>query len=244
MIKINRLAKDRKLWIVEDCAQSHGATVDDKKVGSFGEAGCFSFYATKNMTTGEGGILVTDSKEIRDRAFLVRNHGQTKTPKQKVDTWKSDVVDLGFNFRMGEIEAAMGLKQLEKIDSMIQLRRDVARRYKEELDRIDGIEMLHEPDFDGQRLGVYHLLVVRVEKPYPLTRNKLYLHLKKHGIVTGVHFPPLHYLSYYKKTTKYKKGDFPCGERLYSKILSLPIYPFMKDQEFREIIRVLKLKAS
>jgi dTDP-4-amino-4,6-dideoxygalactose transaminase len=241
--KIDRLVKKHKLRMVEDCAESQGATVGDQKVGSFGDAGCFSFYATKNMTTGEGGILVADSKETRNRALLIRNQGQTKTPKQKASTWKYDVVDLGFNFRMGEIEAAMGLKQLAKTDAMIQLRREVARRYKEELEKIDGIEMLHDPESEDTRKGVYHLLVVKVEKPYPLTRNKLYLHLQKNGITTGVHFPPLHYLSYYRKTTDYKKGDFPCGERLYSKILSLPIYPFMTDQEFREIIKVLKLKA-
>jgi perosamine synthetase len=243
MIKINRLVKDRKLSMVEDCAQTHGATVGNRKVGSFGEAGCFSFYATKNITTGEGGILVTDRVETRNRALLVRNQGQTKSPKQKASAWKYDVVDLGFNFRMGEIEAAMGLKQLEKIDSMIQLRRDLARRYKEELEKIDGIEMLHAPEPNSPRQGVYHLLVVKVEKAYPMTRNKLYLHLQKNGVIPGVHFPPLHYFSYYKRTTNYRKGDFPCGERLYSKILSLPMFPYMTDQEFKGIIRVLKMKA-
>jgi perosamine synthetase len=242
--KIDRLVKKCGLRMIEDCAQSQGATVGDQKVGSFGDAGCFSFYATKNMTTGEGGILVTDTKEIRNRALLIRNQGQTKTPKQKVSSWKYDVVDLGFNFRMSEIEAVIGTELLGKTDTMTQLRRNVARRYKEELEKIDGIEMLHDPESDNTRKGVYPMLIVKVEKPYPLTRNKLYLHLQKHGITTGVHYPPLHYLSYYKKTTNYKKGDFPCGESLYSKILSLPVHPFMTDQEFREIITALKMKSS
>jgi len=241
--KIGRLTKERRLWMIEDCAQSQGATIDDQKVGSLGDAGCFSFYATKNMTTGEGGAMVTNNKEFRVKAQLVRNHGQTKTPKQKAKAWKYDVVDLGFNFCMGEIEAAIGLKQLAKTDSMVQLRREIARRYKEELEKIDGIEMLHDPESEDSRKGVYHLLVVKIEKPYPLTRNKLYLHLQKNGITTGVHFPPLHYLSYYKETTNYRKGDFPCGERLYSKILSLPMFPYMTDQEFQDIIKVLKMRA-
>jgi dTDP-4-amino-4,6-dideoxygalactose transaminase len=229
--------------MVEDCAQSQGATVGSKKVGSFGDGGCFSFYATKNMTTGEGGMISTNNREIRNRSLLIRNQGQTKTPKQKVSTWKYDVADLGFNFRMSEIEAAIGLKQLGKTDAIIQLRREVARRYKEELEKIDGIEMLHDPDSSGTRHGVYHLLVVKVDRPYPLTRNKLYFHLQRKGITVGVHYSPLHYFSYYKKTTDYKKGDFPCAERLYSKLLSLPMFPLMKDQEFQEIIRVLKMKA-
>ena len=244
MEKIDQSIKRHDLRTVEDCAQSQGATVSGKKVGSFGDAGCFSFYATKNMTTGEGGMITTNDREIRNRSRLIRNQGQTKTPKQKVSAWKYDVVDLAFNFRMGEIEAAIGLKQLAKTDARIQLRREVARRYKEELAKIDGIEMLHDPDSSSTRRGVYHLVVVKVDKPYPLTRNKLYLHLQKNGITAGVHYPPLHYLSYYKKTTNYKKGDFPCGEKLYSKILSLPTFPFMTDQELQKIIKVLKMKAS
>jgi perosamine synthetase len=242
--KIRRSVREHGAKMVEDCAQAHGATVDGQKVGSFGDAGCFSFYATKNMTTGEGGTLVTDDTRIREHAFLARSHFQTRTPKQKAIEWKYDVTDLGFNFRMSEIEAAMGLKQLEKIDSMNQRRRELARRYKEELEKIDGINMLHDPESNSARQGVYHLMPVKVEKPYPLTRNKLYLHLLKNGIVTGVHYPPLHYLSYYKKTTNYKKGDFPCGEKLYSKILSLPMFPFMKDQEFQKIIKTLKTKKA
>jgi len=240
MSKINRLLKDYDLGMIEDCAQSHGATVSGQKTGSFGDAGCFSFYATKNMTTGEGGALVTNDEQIRKHASLARSHFQTRTPRQKAIEWKYDVTGLGFNFRMGEIEAAIGLKQLGKIDSVNQHRREIARRYKEELEKIDGINMLHDPESDGPRQGVYHLMVVKVEKPYPLTRNKLYLHLQKHGIVTGVHYPPLHYLSYYKETTNYKKGDFPCGERLYSTILSLPMFPFMRDQEFERIINALR----
>lgn len=244
MRAINRLAREYEIKVIEDCAQSVGATVDNRKVGSFGDAGCFSFYATKNMTTGEGGMLVTNNKAIRDRAFLIRSHGQTKTPKEKVSEWWYDVVDLGFNFRMSEIEAAMGIKQLEKIDSMIESRREIAKRYKEELEKVNGIKMLHDPESSGYRRGVYHLLVVKVEKEYPLTRDELYLHLQKNGIITGVHYPPLHYFSYYKETTNYKKGDFPCAERLYSKILSLPMFPYMKDQEFQKVIKVIKMKAQ
>jgi perosamine synthetase len=243
MSKINRLLEDYDLGMIEDCAQSHGATVSGQKTGSFGDAGCFSFYATKNMTTGEGGMIVTDNEQIKNHAFLARSHFQTRTPGQKAIDWKYDVTGLGFNFRIGEIEAAIGLKQLERIDSINQSRREIAKRYKEELEKIDGIYMLHDPESDSPRQGVYHLLVVKVEKPYPLTRNKLYLHLQKNKIVTGVHYPPLHYLSYYRQTTNYKKGDFPCAERLYSKILSLPMFPLMKDHEFQRIIKALNVKA-
>ena len=240
MTQICRLVKKYGARMVEDCAQSVGAMFGDKKVGSFGDAGCFSFYATKNMTTGEGGMLVTNNQEVKDRALLVRNHGQNKTPKQKFSHWRYDVTDLGFNFRMSEIEAAIGLKQMEKLDQIIDSRRDLAKRYSEELEKIDGIEMLHDPKSDVYRQGVFHLLEVKVEKQYPMKRDKLYDFLKSEGITTGVHYPPLHFFTYYKKTTKYKKGDFPCAEELYSKIISLPMFPFMTNEEFQIIINALK----
>jgi perosamine synthetase len=243
MKQIGRLVKKHDVRMIEDCAQSVGAMFGDKKVGSFGDTGCFSFYATKNITTGEGGMLVTSNEEVRNRALLIRNHGQNKTPKEKFAHWRYDVSDLGFNFRMSEIEAAIGLKQMEKLDLIIESRREIAKRYSEELETVDGIVMLHDPKSDLYRQGVFHLLEVKIEKPYPLKRDALYDFLKKKGITTGVHYPPLHMFSYYKKTTKYRKGDFPQAEALYSKILSLPMFPFMTELEFQTIINALKTGA-
>jgi dTDP-4-amino-4,6-dideoxygalactose transaminase len=242
MNEISRLTKKYNIKMIEDCAQALGATFGGKRVGGFGDVGCSSFYATKNISTGEGGMLVTNSKKVQNRALLVRNHGQTKTPNQKMTNWHYDISDLGFNFRMSEIEAAIGLKQMEKIGFITESRRELARKYQVALEEIEGIKMLHDPD-DNLHQSVFQLLEVKVEKPYPLTRNQLYLHLQKKGITTGVHYIPLHYFSYYKKTTKYKKGDFPNAENLFSKILSLPMFPFMTDHEFQTIIEALKVNA-
>jgi perosamine synthetase len=239
---ISRLTMKHGVRMIEDCAQAHGTTFGNKKVGSFSDAGCFSFYATKNMTTGEGGMLVTSSKKVQKRALFMRNHGQNKTPAQKATDWHYDVTDLGFNFRMSEIEAAIGLIQMGKLELITKYRRDLARKYKKALEDIEGIKMLHDPD-DSLHHGDFHLLEVKVEKPYPLTRDELYNHLRKRGIITGVHYIPLHYFSYYRGTTKYKKGDFPCAEALFSRILSLPMFPFMAEKEFQTIIRALKAKA-
>jgi dTDP-4-amino-4,6-dideoxygalactose transaminase len=238
--EIIRLSKKYNIKIIEDCAQSIGAEFGDRRVGSFGDASCFSFYATKNLTTGEGGMLITNSEEIKNNARLVRNHGQNKTPKEKFGDWRYDVRDLGFNFRMSEIEAAIGLKQMEKLEIITQSRREIAKKYAEELKKIEGLEMLHDPASETLSKSAYHLLVVKVEKQYPIGRDELYYYLKEKGITTGVHYPPLHYFSYYGKTTQYKKGDFPVAEALYTKILSLPIFPFMEDQEFQRIIKALK----
>lgn len=242
MSEITRLTKEYDLKMIEDCAQSQGAKFNGKIVGSFGDAGCFSFYATKNIATGEGGMLVTDSEAVKKRALLMRNHCQTKTPSEKIADYHYDIVDLGFNFRMSEIEAAIGLEQMKKINSVIKSRREIAKKYKEELQQIKGIQMLHDPD-DNIHESVFHLLVVKVEKPYPLTRDELYRYLQGQGIITGVQNPPLHYFTYYKKTTQYKTGDFPVAESLYEKILSLPIFPFMTEQEFQAVISALRTKA-
>jgi dTDP-4-amino-4,6-dideoxygalactose transaminase len=240
MKEVCRIVEKYDIKMIEDCAQSVGAEFGCKKAGSFGDASCFSFYATKNITTGEGGMLVTSNEEIKNRALLLRNHGQNKTPKQKVAHWQYDVTDLGFNFRMSEIQAVIGLKQMEKLAAITESRREIARKYKEELETINGIEMLHDPTSEEYRQGVFHLLEVTVEKQYPLKRDALHDFLKKKGIITGVHYPPLHLLSYYQKTTKYRIGDFPQAEELYSKILSLPMFPFMTEKEFGKIISALK----
>ena len=244
MENISKLVKDFDLKMVEDCAQAHGAKFGDRAVGSFGDAGCFSFYATKNITTGEGGMLVTNSSEVNERAILVRNHGQNKTPQEKASHWRFDVNDLGFNFRMSEISAVMGLIQMKRIDLLTKSRLEIAHKYKVELEKIVGLKMLHDPDSDSRKRGVYHLLEITVEKEFPLNRDELYQFLQDQGIITGVHYIPLHYFSYYQKTTKYKKGDFPCAEELYSKILSLPMFPFMTDEQLQRIINALKAAAQ
>jgi perosamine synthetase len=243
MKAITQLAKKYGLEIIEDCAQALGATFDNKKVGSFGDVGCFSFYATKNVTTGEGGMLVTNHKKVQEKAFLLRNHGQNKTPIEKADCWHYDVTDLGFNFRMSEIEAAIGVAQMKKLELITKKRCELAKKYKKALKEIEGLQMLHDPD-DTLSHSVFHLLEVKVEKSYPLTRDELYSYLKKRGIITGVHCLPLHYFSYYKNTTKYKNGDFPCAEAMFSSILSLPMFPFMKEDEFEKIIAALKRKET
>jgi dTDP-4-amino-4,6-dideoxygalactose transaminase len=242
MKEITRLTRKYSVKVVEDCAQGQGATFDGKKVGSFGDASCYSFYATKNITTGEGGMLLTNSEIVKKRALLMRNHCQTKTPTEKIVDWHYDILDLGFNFRMSEIEAAMGIEQLKRIDLITKSRREIAKKYKEALKHIEGIRMLHDPD-DPTYKSAFHLMVITVEKPYPLSRDELYRYLQNKGITTGVQNAPLHYFSYFKNTTKYKKGDFPCAETLYDKILSIPIFPLMTDQEFQTVVDALKAKS-
>jgi dTDP-4-amino-4,6-dideoxygalactose transaminase len=233
MPRICRLADEHDVAVVEDCAHAPGASLDGKPVGSFGDAGCYSFYATKNMTTGEGGMVVTSDDELAERVRKLRNHHQTKSPDEKQDNWGYDVDGLGFNFRMSEIQAVMGRSQIDRLPAMNEARRDVAQRYLDALEELPGIEWVGDSDLLGDH--VFHLFVVRVTDDYPLTRQALYDHLSANDITTGVHYPPISNLSYYENV----RGDYDTADALYNQILSLPMYPEMTEAEQDTVISKL-----
>jgi len=238
MPEICRLADEHDVAVIEDCAHAPGASLNGKPVGSFGDAGCYSFYATKNMTTGEGGMVVTSDDELAERVRKIRNHHQTKSPDEKQDNWGYDVDGLGFNFRMSEIQAVMGRSQIDRLPSMNEARRDVAQRYLDELEEIPGIEWVGDLDFFDDH--VFHLFVVRVTDDFPLTRQALYDHLSANDITTGVHYPPISKLSYYGNV----RGDYDMANALYDQILSLPMYPEMTETEQDTVMSELHSAAN
>jgi perosamine synthetase len=233
MPEICRLAEQYGAAIIEDCAHAPGATIGGDPVGSFGDAGCYSFYATKNMTTGEGGMVVTSDDRLANRVRKLRNHHQTKSPDEKKENWGYDVDGLGFNFRMSEIQAVMGRSQLERLQAMNEARRDIAQRYLDALEDIPGLEWVGDPDSIADH--VFHLFVVRVTENYPLTRQALYDQLSANDIVTGVHYPPISELSYYEDV----RGDHETADDLYAEILSLPMFPYMTDTEHKTVTSAL-----
>jgi dTDP-4-amino-4,6-dideoxygalactose transaminase len=233
MPEIVDIAAEHDAAVVEDCAHAPGATIDGRPVGSFGDAGCFSFYATKNMTTGEGGMVVTDNKRLEERIRKFRNHHQTKSPSEKKQTWGYDVDGLGFNFRMSEIGAAMGLNQLERLPEMNESRRTVAHRYRDVITSITGLRWEGGTD---DKTHVFHLFVVQVEDDYPLTRDELYDHLAGRNILTGVHYPPISNLTYYEGVA----GETDTAEQLFDRILSLPMYPEMPTTDQDRVIDALE----
>lgn len=232
MREIVDVADSNDVAVIEDCAHAPGATLDGQPVGSFGDVGCFSFYATKNMTTGEGGMAVTNDDDLAERIFKLRNHHQTKTPTEKKDNWGYDVDGLGFNFRMSEISAAMGVNQLQKLPEMNESRREVAGRYREALADIPGLTWEGR---DDAKEHVFHLFVVRVGEEYPLTRGELYDHLTENGILSGVHYPPISQLSFYDDIV----GDVPHAKAMFEEILSIPMFPDMSHETQNRIVETL-----
>lgn len=233
MDAIQSLADEYDAAVVEDCAHAPGATAGGRPVGSFGDAGCFSFYATKNMTTGEGGMVTTDNDRVAEKVRKLRNHHQTKSPDEKRDAWGYDVDGLGFNFRMSEITAALGVNQLEKLPELNESRRDIARRYRDAIADIDGLRWVGTDTDDTTH--VFHLFVVEVSEAYPCTRDELYERLSDRNIVTGVHYPSISNLTYYRDI----EGECTNAEALSSRILSLPMFPEMERDTQRRVVDAL-----
>lgn len=224
MDPLKKIADEHNLWIIEDAAQAHGAQYHDKMVGSLGDIACFSFYPTKNMTTGEGGMITTDSEELADRARMLRSHGESERYNHTI---------LGYNFRMTDIAAAIGLVQLERLDGFTKSRIENAEYLTTHIDSIEGIL----PPFVMDRVKhVFHQYTVRVEKG---KRDALKEVLTQLGIGTGVHYPK----TIYQQKLYQDLGiaaNCPQAEKAAQEVLSLPVHPKLTVDDLGEIVNILE----
>jgi perosamine synthetase len=224
--ELSKIAEEHKLILLEDAAESLGATIDNKKVGSFSKAAIFSFCSNKVISTGEGGALVTDSAEIYERLKLIRSHGRLESANYFSSTDYMDYVTLGYNFRMSDITAALGIAQLKKIDTVIEMRRRNAKMLSARLSQIGEIEVPHPPD---NFFHVYQMYTIRVNEGKE-KRDALSAYLAKQGIMTKVFFHPVHQTHFYKNKLGYK-CDLPITESLSRQVLTLPMYPTLTENE-------------
>jgi dTDP-4-amino-4,6-dideoxygalactose transaminase len=208
------LAEEHDLAVIEDAAQAHGATYDGRPVGSFGDAACFSFYPTKNMTSGEGGMITTDRDDVAKRAARFIDHGQEG---------RYHHVEVGHNFRLTSIGAAMGRAQLEKLPAFNRARRTNARQLTDALADADVVT----PTEPGGRRHVYHQYTIRTDD-----RDGLAAHLDDHGIGTKVYYPtPIHRQPVYRDLD----ASAPVAERLAGQVLSLPVHPAVSESDVETI---------
>jgi len=227
MDDIIAICRRHNLILIEDACQAHGAMYKGKKAGSFG-IGCFSFYPTKNMTTGEGGMITTDDEEIAQKARMIRSHGQSRR-------YVHDMT--GYNFRMTDIAAAIGICQLKKLDNANARRMSNARYLTE---KIAGIKGLVPPYIAPDRNHVFHQYTIRVTDEYPLTRDELQRKLTEKGVGTAVHYPiPIHKQPSYRELG-YNRS-LPVAEAMSGQVLSLPVHPGVKESDLKSIVEALKL---
>jgi len=230
MTEIMAIARKHKLAVIEDVCQAHGAEWKGKKVGSFG-TGAFSFYPTKNMTTGEGGMITTNSKEIYEKAKLLRAHGS------KVKYYH-DI--LGYNYRMTDMEAAIGLEQLKKLNKFNQLRIKNAEFLNKYLGEINGIIV---PEHPKEVKHVYHQYTVRITQDFKLSRDEVLKKLTKAGIGTAVFYPlPINEQKVYQDLGY--KSNTPIAEKISKEVLSLPVHPGLKQKDLQYMIKVLRENAN
>ena len=232
------VAKDNNLKVIEDCAHAVGTFHKSKHVGTLGNTGCFSFYPTKNITTAEGGMVITNSEKIAEKVRQLRNHGMTKSLKSRYSSeypWIFDIKQSGYNYRLDEIRAALGITQLKRIKKINELRKKASSYYNKNLQNIPGIIL---PDMVNDKTHSYHLYTIRVRKPYKLSRNQLFKKLKDNGIRTTVYWMPIHKYTAYRKFVK--TSNILNTAKIYDEILALPLFPNISKKHQDAVIKVIK----
>ncbi len=233
MEAILEIAKKHGLAVIEDAAHASGAYLKGKHLGAWGDVGCFSFFSNKNLSTGEGGMLVTNRDDIADKARLLRSHGMTSLTwdRHQGHAYTYDVVDLGYNYRIDEIHSALGLAQLGKLAKNNARRKEITQIYRDGLKAFPvGIPFQGTP---GQ--PAYHLAPILL--PKGMDRLKFIDSMKQDGIQTSIHYPPAHKFSYYRK--RYPEVSLPATEDIAGREVTLPLYPGMTDGQVRMVIEAV-----
>ena len=233
------LARTHKLVLIADAAQSLGALYKGKPAGSFADISVYSFHPVKSITTAEGGAIVTDKEEFAARMRLFRSHGISKTAsefeRKSEGPWYQEMQLLGYNYRMPDLLASLGLSQLKRLKKFISKRASAARRYDRILREIEGIILPAKDSADYS--SAWHLFPVRIEEEKK--RKKVFEYLRKAGIGVQVHHIPVYLHPYYQKLG-YRKGLCPVAESWYAREISLPLYPFISEKEQRYVARALR----
>tara|TARA_B100000315_G_C14535387_1_gene568208 strand:+ start:496 stop:1659 length:1164 start_codon:yes stop_codon:yes gene_type:complete len=238
MTEIKKIAKEYKLFVVEDAAQALGSKYKNKMIGTLGDIGCFSFHSVKNITCGEGGVLVTNNKEIYKKAIVMRDKGTNKYfYNQKHSKGFYEYISIGHNFMLSDILAAIALEQFKKLKTINLLRTKHAHYL---INGLANVPNLIIPNLFNDRLSNWHLFTVRVPEG---KTEKFINEMRKRGIETNTHYVPLHLNSFYKKFG-YRKGNFPVSEKINNSLVRLPLYPSLTKGNLDKIIRSIKETMS
>ncbi|HCY77907.1 MAG TPA: UDP-4-amino-4,6-dideoxy-N-acetyl-beta-L-altrosamine transaminase [Ignavibacteriales bacterium] len=238
--EIQAIASAHNLKVLEDAAHSLPATYKDKKIGTISDVTCFSFYATKTLSTGEGGMICTNNEEIAERCAIMRLHGINRDAWKRYSeagSWYYEVVAPGYKYNFTDLQASLGLPQLKKVDAMWEWRKKIASRYFDGLKNLDLIKL---PVVKSDRESSWHLFPVRLNLEM-LTKNRAQIidELKNNNVGVGVHFMPVHQHLYYSETFNLDDKNFPVASAAFPRLMSLPIYPGMTDQSVEKVINTV-----
>lgn len=242
MESIKALADEYGFKIIEDASHATGADYKNTKVGSccYSDMTVFSFHPVKIVTTGEGGIVLTNNKELYEKLKLYRSHGITRDSDlmtQEADgPWYYQQIELGFNYRMTDLQAALGCSQMDSLDKFVARRRYLVKRYNEKLKDLP----LRTPYQDEDTNPSWHIYIIRVDfTKVKLSKKEIFVRMKDRGIVLNLHYIPVHTQPYYQKLG-FQKGDFPVSEKYYEEAITLPLYYDLTDEQQDEVIEALK----
>lgn len=228
--------------VVEDAAHAFPARLDGRMIGSFGDVTCFSFYANKTITTGEGGMIVTESEAVYRRVKLMRLHGIDRDVwnrfRSDKPSWEYDVAAPGFKYNMPDVNAAIGLAQLERADELRNQRQRCVEFYQREL---AGLECLELPQINvPAESHAWHLYWVVLKPEAPLARDRFIEALAERGVGTSVHYKPLHRMNYYRERYQLDPGSFPQAEHIWRGCVSLPLYPSLNDEDLAYVVQMIR----
>ena len=250
MDRICAIARRYNLKIIEDAAHAVGSArmMDGRgmvKVGTIGDLSCFSFYATKNITSGEGGMITTEDDALAAKIAVASLHGMDRDAWKRYDSsgsWFYEIHDTGFKYNLSDVHSAIGLAQLRRVDELTGRRQAIARAYNEAFADDPALEI---PVTEAGVEHAWHLYVMRLRTAaLKVNRNQFVDLLRARGIGTSVHCIPLNTMDFYQKSYGYRTGDFPISEEVYSRCLSLPIYPAMSDEDVAWVIESVRALAK
>lgn len=239
--ELRLICKKHNLILIEDATHSLGAYYHDKPIGSLADLTCFSFHPVKSITTGEGGAITTNNSSLYTKLKTLRTHGISKNNDEFVNKpdgpWYYEMHYLGYNYRLSDIQAALGLSQLKKLDKFIKIRTKIVKIYNKNFSKFESKNLVILPKIDKTSLSSWHLYPLRINfNKINYNKQQIFELFQKYNINLQVHYIPIHLHPYYQNKFDYKKGDFNQAERFYEMEISIPLYPSLKSNQIQLVV--------